>query len=175
MTLSGEHDSDFYNFIDVAIKNVKAGNLTKLGCYYFFKRCNDNPEVDAKFSTEVEDGIKGNSDDTLNMIPSDEISVSAQKKRALAAIVNLSEVAKSIEEQMKEMTRVAKLSTSEMQHKNDVARAKNRLLEQTNLISLASQLGNKEIMQTLLGNIMNESEDEFFEPQDESKRKSQDE
>ena len=67
---------------------------------------------------------------------------------------------------MKEMTRVAKLSTSEMQHKNDVAKAKNRLLEQTNLISLASQLGNKEIMQTLLGNIMNESEDEFFEPQD---------
>lgn len=36
MTLSGEHDSDVYNFVDVALKKVGTAGLTLLGCYYFF-------------------------------------------------------------------------------------------------------------------------------------------
>lgn len=40
MTTSGEHDSDSYNFVDVAMKKVGGANsLTWIGCYYFFEQC----------------------------------------------------------------------------------------------------------------------------------------
>ena len=41
MTLSGEHDSDSYNFIEVAMKTVGKSGLGVLGCYYFFKCCDE--------------------------------------------------------------------------------------------------------------------------------------
>jgi hypothetical protein len=39
MTLSGEHDSDPYNFVEIAMKKILGGKggLTLLGVYYFFK------------------------------------------------------------------------------------------------------------------------------------------
>jgi hypothetical protein len=37
MTLSGKHDSDVYNFVEVAMKKAGTGGFTLLGCYYFFK------------------------------------------------------------------------------------------------------------------------------------------
>ena len=36
MTLSGEDDSDPFNFVEVAMKKVGKSGLTILGFYYFF-------------------------------------------------------------------------------------------------------------------------------------------
>ena len=151
MTISGTHDSDCYNFIDVAIKNVGGQSLSKLGVYYFFKRCDSNPEEDDKFNTEVEISIKGNSDD-ISFVSSQEglETLIGQKKRAYTAIANLSDVAQSIVDQLKETNRLSKVSTDTM--------------KQTNLITLATAaattLGNKELLQALLGNLTNPSSTE---------------
>jgi hypothetical protein len=81
MVQSGEHDNDAYNFMDVAIKKSATGqSLTKLGCYYFFIRCENHKEVDEKFVTDVEDSIKGNSDELKQ---SQEPSMSAQKEESI--------------------------------------------------------------------------------------------
>ena len=39
MTTSGEHGNDAYEFVDVAMKTTGGTGLTKIGCYYFFVRC----------------------------------------------------------------------------------------------------------------------------------------
>ena len=41
MTISGEHDSNPYNFVEVAMNSIGKNGLSLLGCYYFFKRCED--------------------------------------------------------------------------------------------------------------------------------------
>lgn len=162
MTVSGEHDSDSFNFMDVAMKNVGAGqSLTKLGCYYFFKRCDENKEVDEKFVVGVEPGIKGNSDDISIITSEDPTTLSSQKKRAYSAIAELNDVAKTIAEQMKESNRLVQISTDEMKEKNRLVqqsnvekKKKNHLAEQSNIISLATTLGNRELLQTLLGSMV---------------------
>ena len=62
MTTSGEHDNDPYNFVEVAMRKVGRGGLSILGCYYFFKVCDTHPEVDARYSSEMDDALKGNTD-----------------------------------------------------------------------------------------------------------------
>jgi hypothetical protein len=54
MTISGEHDNDAYNFVEVAMKNTGSTGLTRIGCYYFITRCEDNPEVDVRFTDGME-------------------------------------------------------------------------------------------------------------------------
>jgi hypothetical protein len=79
MSQSGEHDNDPYNFVDVAMKKVRGPGLTKLGCYYFFKRCDQNPEVDTTFAEGMDENLKGNTDDILI---SSKITASNEKKQA---------------------------------------------------------------------------------------------
>ena len=55
MTISGEHDSDPFNFVEVAMKKVGKSGLTILGFYYFFKICDDHSEVDASYSVEMDE------------------------------------------------------------------------------------------------------------------------
>ena len=152
MVVSGEHDNDPYNFMDVGIKKMASGqSLTKLGCYYFFMRCNNHPEIDDKFMTDVEDEIKGNTSD-VGVIP--DSSYSAQKKRAYSAIADLQDVAKTIAEQMKETNRLASLTADKIDETNRIAsenaKKKATLKEQANLISIATSLGDTELLRSLL-------------------------
>jgi hypothetical protein len=62
MTTSGDHDSDAYNFMDIAMKKVKSNGLTKIGCYYFFVRCEGNPEIDVRFDDRMEISLMGSTD-----------------------------------------------------------------------------------------------------------------
>ena len=68
MTLSGKHDS-----------NVGKNGLSTLGCYYFLKLCNDNPEVDIHFSQEIDEFWKGDMDEIEPMAKGTGLS---EKKRA---------------------------------------------------------------------------------------------
>jgi hypothetical protein len=54
MTIIGEHDNDVYNFVEVAMKNTGSTGLTRIGSYYFFTRCEDNPEVDVRLADGME-------------------------------------------------------------------------------------------------------------------------
>jgi len=63
MTISGEHDNNPYNFVEITMKNVGKGGLSVLGCHYFYTRCESNPEVDVCFVVEMDDALKGNTAD----------------------------------------------------------------------------------------------------------------
>jgi hypothetical protein len=83
MTTSGEHNSDAYNFMDIAMKEVKSHGLTKIGCYNFFVRCEGNPEIDICFDDWMEISLMGTTNTPLSKL-SVAGTGSSQRKRAHA-------------------------------------------------------------------------------------------
>jgi hypothetical protein len=154
MTISGEHDNNAYNFIDVAMKNVGSTGLAKLGCYYFYLRCEENPEVDVRFADRMDDVLMGNTDGPLEQPISATSSGSgnSDKKRAYTAIVDMSNVAITIADEMKETNRLAKETANEMKEKN-------RLAKQSQLITLAQHLGKHDILEGILASLASSSGD----------------
>jgi hypothetical protein len=64
MTVSGTHDSDPYNFLDVAINSIKgAKRMNKIAVHYFFVRCDEHEAIDAAFSPFLDSEIKGSTTD----------------------------------------------------------------------------------------------------------------
>jgi hypothetical protein len=61
MTESGTHDSDPWNFVEVAMRNVTG--LTKISVYYFYMRCEAIPGIDAHFQPFLDPSLKGSSVD----------------------------------------------------------------------------------------------------------------
>jgi hypothetical protein len=61
MTLSGEHGNDPWDFIQVAMKEITG--LTKIGVYYFYMRCEDNPSIDGAFQPFLDSSLKGSTVD----------------------------------------------------------------------------------------------------------------
>jgi hypothetical protein len=59
MTKSGTHDSDPWNFVDVAMNKVPGGcRLSKVGVLYFYRRHEEFPDVDSSFQTFLDHGLK---------------------------------------------------------------------------------------------------------------------
>jgi hypothetical protein len=56
MTASGTHDSDAWNFVEGAMKTFTG--FTKVGIFYFWTRCEENPDVDANFITFMDESLK---------------------------------------------------------------------------------------------------------------------
>ena len=59
MTKSGTHDSDPYNFVEVAMRVVTG--LTQISVFYFYKRCDKHPVIDSMFQPFMNDDLQGNS------------------------------------------------------------------------------------------------------------------
>jgi hypothetical protein len=150
MTLSGEHDSDVYNFVEVAMKKAGTGGFTLLGCYYFFKICDLHPEVDVAYSVTLDDVIRGNTDDNFGTEANSKKELRNDKKRAYAALTDMGNVAKSIASEMKETNRLALESTLALKDKNRLSEEKNKLAKQSQLIAIAQALGRQEILEDLL-------------------------
>jgi hypothetical protein len=66
MTTSGEYDA--YNFMDIAMKKVKSNRLTKIGCFYFFLRCEGHPAIDVHFDYQMEISLMGSTDTPLSKL-----------------------------------------------------------------------------------------------------------
>jgi hypothetical protein len=145
MALSGEHDNDPYNFVDVAMKKVGGtAGLTKTGCYYFFQRCatkEHEEAIDDIFGNTMDKILMGNTNSPLDssVSNSDSGGGGSDKKRAYAAIVDMSNVVTSIAAEMKK-------STSAMEEKN-------RIDKQSQLIMLAQHLGKDDLLQGLLADL----------------------
>eukprot|EP00980_Cylindrotheca_fusiformis_P016822 scaffold5074_cov99-Cylindrotheca_fusiformis.AAC.4 len=110
MTISGEHDSDPYNFVELAMSKIGKKGLSILGCYYFFMRCEDVPEVDSRFSLEIDEVLKGSTENLPSPSPTknNKNNTYDSKKRAYSAIVDISNTAKSIAVAMEETNKLAK-------------------------------------------------------------------
>jgi hypothetical protein len=150
MTISGEHDHDAYNFVDVAMKNARSTGLTKIGCYYFFLRCEANPEVDVRFADRMEEVFMGNTDTPLQ-IADGTSNGSSDKKKAYSAIADMSSVALNIADQLKETNRLAQEQANELKEKN-------RLAKQSQLIALAQHLGKQDILEQMLASLSSSSD-----------------
>ena len=59
MVKSGAHDSDPYNFVEVAMRGFTG--LTPISVFYFYKRCDEHPDIDSVFQPFMNDNLKGNS------------------------------------------------------------------------------------------------------------------
>ena len=105
--------------------------MTTLGCYYFFKRCDDNPEVDVCFTNDMDKSLKGNTDTTADS-DSKVNAYSNKKKRTYEAIEQMSNTAQCMVNEMKET---------------------NRLAKQSQLISLAQHLGKQDMLEQLLESV----------------------
>ena len=51
MMKSGTHDSDPYNFVEVAMRGYIC--LTPILVFYFYKRCDGHPDIDSVFHKDV--------------------------------------------------------------------------------------------------------------------------
>ena len=51
MMKSGTHDSDPYNFVEVAMRGFMG--LTPILVFYFYKRCDGHPDIDSAFHKDV--------------------------------------------------------------------------------------------------------------------------
>ena len=59
MTKSRTHDSDPYNFVKVAMRGFTG--LTPVSVFYFYKWCDEHPDIDSVFQPFMNDDLKGNS------------------------------------------------------------------------------------------------------------------
>ena len=73
MTKSRTHDSDPYNFVEITMRRFTG--LTPISVFYFYKRCDEHPDIDSVFQPFKNDYLKGNSI-TLGMCDDDDTSPS---------------------------------------------------------------------------------------------------
>ena len=59
MMKSGTHDSDPYNFVEVAMRSFTG--LTPISVFYFYKWRDEHPDIDSIFQPFMNDALKGNS------------------------------------------------------------------------------------------------------------------
>ena len=124
--MSGEHDNNPYNFVESAMKNVGKRGLSILGCYYFYTCCESTPEVVVCFAVGMDNALKGNMGD-IESLKCPEVKGN-NKKRAFAAVVEISNTAKSIALAMEKT---------------------NSLAEQSQLILVAQALGKNDILENI--------------------------
>ena len=73
MTKSGTHDSDPYNFVEVAMRGFTG--LTPISVFSFYKWCYEHPDIGLVFQLFMNDDLKGNSI-TLGTCDNDDTSPS---------------------------------------------------------------------------------------------------
>ena len=131
MTKSGEHGNDPYDFVDVALKKIGKNGLSHLGCYYFFKLCDANPDVDVYHTVEMDDNLKGNTttdEDNFNNLIKKENST--EKRKAYASIVDMALTCKDIGLALNE-------TNKHMLEANQLSEETTKLTTQSQLILLA--------------------------------------
>jgi hypothetical protein len=139
MTVSGEHDSDPFNFVECAMRRVGKAGLGHIGCYYFLIRCNAFPEIDVRFSQTLDTSVGGNTDNG----PSPPSSGST-KKVAVEMMADISNFSREIAAEMKETNRLSQEA--------------NKLVKNQQIIQLAQHLGKTEMLEQMLASISASSE-----------------
>jgi hypothetical protein len=163
MTLSGEHDNDAFNFVELAMK--KAGSCTGvsvLGVYYFHALCDANPDIDVNFADEM-DALMGSTNqplDSLEMWSDD--GVDAEKRSdSTSAVVSTpkgrkaaakKETIESANEKKRAYSAVVDMSETGVSIRDQMIET-NRLVKQNQIIMLAQHLNKEDILEEILTNL----------------------
>jgi hypothetical protein len=125
--------------------------------------------VDVTYTVTMDAALLGSTDDDLGdnnrrdgLMKKD---IKNDKKRAYAAMTDMSEVAKDIAAELKETNRVATESNrvaaesaEALKQKNRIGEEKNRLSKQSQMIAIASALGRQEILEGMLQSLASSSD-----------------
>ena len=85
MMKSRTHDSDPYNFVEVAVRGFTG--LTPISVFYFYKWCDEHPDIDSVFQLFMNDDLKGNSI-TLGTCDDDDTSPSTLVSTSKTVLFN---------------------------------------------------------------------------------------
>ena len=85
MMKSGTHGSDPYNFVEVAMRGFTG--LTPISVFYFYKQCDEHPDIDSVFQPFMNDDLKGNSI-TLGTCDDDDTSPSTLASTSKTVLVD---------------------------------------------------------------------------------------
>ena len=155
MTCSGVHDSDPWNFVDVAMNKIPGGRqFPKVGILYFYRRCEEYPEIDAAFQTFLDESMKGSTMDSRTnpiLTENDEGNKKAKTEKAkkIEALKSITSIASNTYEIYKEYQR-ANATKEIIENKKfqiDVVNAEIRGLQVQ--INVASALGKTDDLQKL--------------------------
>ena len=109
MTRSGEHNSDPWNFVDVAMNTIPSGRrFPKVGILYFFRRCEEYPEIDAAFQTFLDESMKGlTADNKTDVVSVDNESegkkrAKTEKVKRIEALASITTIASNTHDMYKE-------------------------------------------------------------------------
>ena len=166
--MSGKDDNDAFNFVDAAIKKVPgtSGLTTSIGCYYFFNRCaskeNEGLDYDA-FVDSMDTALIGRSTNQPPFDTATEVAAaaaatscegSANKKRAFAAIVDMSNVVTTIADQMKKATVVLERQCEKMLcNVNSLDKERIKMEREGHMIMLAKYLNDEDTLRKLLATL----------------------
>lgn len=145
MTQSGTHDNDPWSYVENGMKATSG--LTKIAAYYFYKRCEERPEIDAAFQPFMDPDLKGGSESLGTVSPVSPMSEtsssrkSAKKQKALAYDA-IQDMAKHAECVAKEVSRGNDLREAELE-----ARKKKEALDTK--IKIAVALNDMDVLREL--------------------------
>ena len=125
MTQSGTHESDPFDFMQVATHSLAISGTPPLASYYFFLRCDENPEIDIAHQDSLDPEMEGSTVSSLEAAA----PKSNEKKRAYAAIYDISTTTKRIADGIEQQNSIAQV---------------------TQKIEIARALGDKEALRHLL-------------------------
>jgi hypothetical protein len=165
---------DAYHFVDEAMENVGSSStgLTTIGCYYFYVRCEAAARLDGRVADTMDAILRSNNNTNNNnniqplQVPAVVVTGGSNashasnnhKKRAYEAFVDMSRVAVTVAEEMKETHRLAQENMREknrlMNETNRLAQEKNRLDRQAQMIALAQHLGKRDLLEEILARLV---------------------
>jgi hypothetical protein len=169
MTLSGKHDNDAFNFVELAMK--KAGSCTGvsvLGVYYFHALCDANPDIDVNFADEMDDALMGNTNQPLDSLETwSDDGVDAEKRSdgtTSAAVstpkgrkaTNKNETNESANEKKRSYSAVVDMSDTGVSIRDQMIET-NRLVKQNQIIMLAQHLNKEDILEEILSNLRSDA------------------
>lgn len=122
MTQSGTHDSNPWNFIDIALDLEKVSGITKDACFYFYLRCEEHADIDASFQPFMNSDLKGSSEDIGDAKEKEEPQ--SEKKRMATMLDEMAKQGSSFLDLFSKQTEVvtasatARARAAEMQARN---------------------------------------------------------
>jgi hypothetical protein len=158
MTVSGTHDSDPWNFVDIAMNKIPGGRrLPKVGVLYFYRRCEEFPDVDAAFQTFLDDSLKGSTIEVDHRSSTDSDERSSKKfkeekdkKDAYSSITEMAHYSSQIYDELQR-------SNKKMEHfeqtKVDFEKRKVEIEEMKLEMEMAKMLGDMDRIKELAAKI----------------------
>jgi hypothetical protein len=150
MTVSGTHDNEPWNFVEVAMSKLPGAGFTKASVYYFFKRCELVPDIDSHFQPFLDPELMGDSTCIGSLTDendSDTKGTSASSSTLKRTKENLEGLLGDMIDQTQSMLSHLEAAANDRKEALDLTRKKMKFTAQ---IDLAKALGDQDELKRLM-------------------------